>query len=93
MGWVAGTGTDAAPFHRIFNPTLQAQRCDPEGRYVRRYVNELSDVAAPHCLEPGGGAGLFGASLYPAPMIDLASERQEALIRFAHARELARESA
>ena len=38
--WVAGTGTDAAPFHRIFNPVLQAERFDPEGAYVARYVPE-----------------------------------------------------
>jgi deoxyribodipyrimidine photolyase len=38
--WVAGTGTDAAPFHRIFNPVVQAERFDPEGAYVARYVGE-----------------------------------------------------
>ncbi len=83
--WTAGTGTDAAPFHRIFNPTLQAERFDPEGVYVRRYVRELAEVPAPNCLRPGGGAGLFGAG-YAAPMLDVDVERREALARFAEAR-------
>ena len=83
--WVAGTGTDAAPFHRVFNPTRQAERFDPEGTYVRRYVAELAAVPAPACLHPGGG-GLFAPS-YPAPIIDVRREREEALARFAEARE------
>jgi deoxyribodipyrimidine photo-lyase len=66
--WVAGTGTDAAPFHRVFNPTLQAERFDPDGGYVARYVPE---------------AGGFG---YPAPMVDHAEERTEALARWEEAR-------
>ncbi len=88
--WTAGTGTDASPFHRIFNPTLQAERFDPDGRYVRRYVGELADVRAPRCLQPGAGAGLFAPAGYVAPMIDAAVERQVALARFHEAREVAR---
>jgi deoxyribodipyrimidine photo-lyase len=45
--WVAGTGTDPSPFHRIFNPTRQAERFDPDGDYVRRYVPELGTAAYP----------------------------------------------
>jgi deoxyribodipyrimidine photo-lyase len=81
--WVAGTGTDAAPFHRVFNPTLQAERFDPDGVYVRRYVGELAALAAPACLAPGGGPSASG---YPAPLVDAASERREALARLARAR-------
>ena len=88
--WTAGTGTDASPFHRIFNPTLQAERFDPEGLYVRRYVRELSAVAAPQCLQPGAGAGLLAPREYVTPMVDAARERQEALARFHEAREAAR---
>ena len=87
--WTAGTGTDASPFHRIFNPTLQAERFDPEGAYVHRYVPELRDVAAPQCLQPGGGDGLLAPVGYVAPMIDAATERNEALARFAEARQFA----
>jgi deoxyribodipyrimidine photo-lyase len=84
--WTAGTGTDAAPFHRVLNPTLQAERFDPDGTYVRRYVSELADVAAPQCLQPGGGTGLLRPADYPGPLIDANHERQEALARFAQAR-------
>ncbi len=69
--WVAGTGTDAAPFHRVFNPVLQQARVDPEGTYVRRYVPE---------------AGGFG---YPAPIVDHAAERADALARWDEARRAA----
>ncbi|MBW4077627.1 MAG: deoxyribodipyrimidine photo-lyase [Acidobacteria bacterium] len=84
--WTAGTGTDAAPFHRIFNPSLQAQRFDPDGVYVRRHVPELASLSAPQCLMPGGGDGLFAHESYPAPMVDLNRERLEALSRFKEAR-------
>ncbi len=88
--WVAGTGTDPSPFHRIFNPTLQASRFDPHGTYIHRYVPELRDVPAPQCLEPGGGTGLLRAGAYPLAIIDAARERDEALSRFHDARERAR---
>jgi deoxyribodipyrimidine photo-lyase len=88
--WTAGTGTDAAPFHRIFNPSLQAQRFDPEGVYIRRHVRELSSLAPPQCLLPSAAGGFRGPEGYPAPMVELNRERIEALSRFAAARELAR---
>ncbi|MEZ5094042.1 deoxyribodipyrimidine photo-lyase [Nocardioides sp.] len=72
--WVAGCGTDAAPYFRIFNPTTQGRRFDPDGDYVRRWVPELADVADPH--EPGQVAG------YPAPIVDHATERDESLARY-----------
>ncbi len=84
--WTAGTGTDAAPFHRVFNPTLQAERFDPEGVYVRHYVEELRGTSAPQCLQPGGGAGLLAPPRYPTPLVDAARERDEALARFAEVR-------
>lgn len=87
--WTAGTGTDAAPYHRIFNPTLQAERFDPTGAYVKCWIPALAEVAAPQCLQPGGGEGLLAPTGYVAPMIDAKTERDEALRRFALARELA----
>jgi deoxyribodipyrimidine photo-lyase len=84
--WTAGTGTDAAPYHRIFNPTLQAERFDAAGDYIHRWIPELRDVSAPQCLQPGGGTGLLAAATYAAPMIDASVERDEALRRFAVAR-------
>jgi deoxyribodipyrimidine photo-lyase len=80
--WVAGTGTDAAPYFRIFNPTTQAERFDPDGGYVRRWVPELADVdgAAVHrpWTLPDGPP-----DDYPAPIVDHDSERKEALARYA----------
>jgi deoxyribodipyrimidine photo-lyase len=83
--WTAGTGTDAAPFFRVFNPVTQGRRFDPDGDYVRRYVPELRHLpgAAVH-QPPSGAAGLFDdPSSYPAPIVDHATERREALERYA----------
>jgi len=85
--WTAGTGTDAAPFHRIFSPVAQAERFDPDGAYIHRYVPELRGIAAPGVLQPGGGVSLLDQSSYPPPMIDLKVERAEALRRAHEARE------
>ena len=78
--WVAGTGTDAAPYFRIFNPTTQAQRFDPEGDYVRTWVPELGHLPGGKVHEPGGS----GPHTYPSPMVDHARERDEALARYRH---------
>ncbi len=90
--WTAGTGTDAAPFHRIFSPVAQAERFDPDGAYIHRYVPELRGIAAPGVLQPGGGVSLLDQSSYPPPMIDLKVERVEALRRASEARERYRAS-
>ncbi len=84
--WTAGTGTDASPYYRVFNPTLQAERFDPGGDYVRRYVSELASVPAPACLQPGGGSSSESLFAYARPMIDLSNERREALDRLAELR-------
>jgi deoxyribodipyrimidine photo-lyase len=65
--WVAGTGTDAAPYFRVFNPTAQAKRFDPDGTYVRRWIPELQTLEYPH------------------PIVDHATERDEALRRWRQA--------
>ena len=62
--WVAGSGTDAAPYFRVFNPTTQGRKFDPDGDYVRRWVPELRDVPADEIHEPTGVPG------YPAPVVD-----------------------
>ncbi len=79
--WTAGTGTDAAPYFRIFNPVSQSERFDPDGAYIRRWVSELAglegpDVHAPWTSKRGGPES------YPGPMVDHGAERQEALRRF-----------
>jgi deoxyribodipyrimidine photo-lyase len=82
--WVAGTGTDAAPFHRVLNPWRQQGRFDPAGAFVRRYVNELATVGL---VNDGPGSDLHPSG-YPEPVVDHATERNEALARFAEARQL-----
>ena len=74
--WSAGTGTDAAPYFRVFNPSAQGERFDPAGDYVRRWVPELADTADVHRFKAGRPAG------YPDPMVDHATERAEALRRY-----------
>jgi deoxyribodipyrimidine photo-lyase len=79
--WVAGCGTDAAPYFRVFNPTTQAKKFDPAGTYIRRFVRELADVAEQHIHEPWTAPGGVPAG-YPEPIIDHAAERKEALDRY-----------
>jgi deoxyribodipyrimidine photo-lyase len=76
--WVAGCGTDAAPYFRVFNPTTQGRKYDPDGGYVRRWVAELADVADPHDPSADDRERVG----YPEPMIDHAEERREALARW-----------
>jgi deoxyribodipyrimidine photo-lyase len=78
--WVAGVGTDAAPYFRILNPMLQAKRFDPAGEYVRRWVPELADVADKHVLEPWTASD--PPQDYPGPIVDHAAARQRALDRY-----------
>ena len=83
--WTAGTGTDAAPYHRILNPLTQARRFDPEGNYVRRWVPELAGLAAPDIFEPWAASGGLPAA-YPAPIVEHAAERIRALELYERAR-------
>lgn len=75
--WVAGTGYDAAPFFRVFNPVVQGKKFDPDGTYVRRWVPELRHVPTERVQEPwrldDPPAG------YPAPIVDHAVERRVTL--------------
>jgi deoxyribodipyrimidine photo-lyase len=79
--WVAGCGTDAAPYFRVFNPTTQGAKFDPDGAYVRRWVPELRDVETRHVHEPAGAPDGLPPG-YPEPVVDHAAERREALDRY-----------
>jgi len=91
--WSAGTGTDAAPYFRIFNPVLQGRKFDPDGTYVRRWVPELARVPAAFIHAPWEmadaaqvAAGVHIGREYPAPIVDHAFARQRALAAYGGAR-------
>ncbi|MFO8005618.1 cryptochrome/photolyase family protein [Thioalkalivibrio sp.] len=79
--WVAGSGADAAPYFRIFNPVLQGQRFDTDGAYVRRYVPELETIPAAQIHTPWQSDRK--SRDYPDPLIDLKTSRAAALDAFA----------
>jgi deoxyribodipyrimidine photo-lyase len=84
--WVAGSGADAAPYFRIFNPVLQGKTYDPDGAYVRRWAPELSSLPATVIHEPWRAspgvldrAGVRLGKDYPWPIVDHAMARERAL--------------
>ncbi len=81
--WTAGSGTDASPFFRVFNPTTQGRKFDPAGGYLRRWVPELADVDDPHEPSPEDRERVG----YPAPLVDHKDERLEALDRWREIRD------
>lgn len=87
--WTAGCGADAAPYFRIFNPTLQSQKFDPEGDYIRQWVPELAELPNKYLHDPSSAPALIleaaGITLgkdYPKRIVDHAAARDEALKRF-----------
>ena len=87
--WTAGCGTDAAPYFRIFNPIRQGEQFDPDGAYVRRWIPELANLPAafvhqPWRLPPAEqrATGFAPGLTYPAPVVDFAASRAEALAGF-----------
>ena len=88
--WVAGSGADAAPYFRIFNPIVQGTKFDPDGAYVRRWVPELAGLPAPAIHSPWtvptailARTGIELGRTYPAPIVDHARARERALAAFA----------
>lgn len=84
--WVAGSGADAAPYFRIFNPIAQGEKFDAEGRYVRRWVPEIARLPDKYIHAPWtapreilAGAGLRLGHDYPRPIVDHAEGRARAL--------------
>lgn len=87
--WVAGTGTDAAPYFRIFNPILQGKKFDPQGNYVRQWVPELQNVPQKFIHSPWemtiSEQQTFGVTLgktYPQPIVDHEFARQRVLAAY-----------
>ena len=87
--WTAGTGTDAAPYFRIFNPVLQGKKFDPHGAFIRRWVPELSSIPDDYIHTPWAmpddvqyQTGCRIGKNYPAPIVDHATARQYALVEY-----------
>lgn len=87
--WTAGTGTDAAPYFRVFNPTLQGRRYDPQGVFVRRWVPELSQVPEQFIHTPWKMSikdqhryGCTTGQDYPTPIVDHKAARERALAAY-----------
>ncbi|MBC2658018.1 deoxyribodipyrimidine photo-lyase [Pseudomonas sp. MSSRFD41] len=80
--WSASTGTDAAPYFRIFNPVSQSQKFDPEGAFIKHWLPQLAGLNKKDIHNPATLGGLFGVSDYPAPIVDLSRSRERALAAF-----------
>jgi deoxyribodipyrimidine photo-lyase len=87
--WVAGSGADAAPYFRIFNPMLQSKKFDPRGDYIRRYVPELGKLPTQHLHAPWEApadvlraAGVTIGESYPRPLVDHGMARKRALAAY-----------
>lgn len=75
--WSASTGTDAAPYFRIFNPVSQSERFDPKGEFIRNWIPELADLPSREIHNPGKRGN------YPAPIVDLSESRKLTIALFA----------
>ena len=87
--WVAGSGADAAPYFRIFNPIIQGEKFDPDGVYVRKYVPEIADLPDKYLHHPWDApadvlekAGVELGKTYPKPLVDHFEARDRALSAF-----------
>jgi deoxyribodipyrimidine photo-lyase len=92
--WTAGTGTDAAPYFRIFNPILQSKKYDPQGKYIRKWIPELGPVPLKYIHTPWEmstglqrEAGCVIGDDYPAPIIEHSFARQRAIHAYKAARD------
>jgi len=98
--WVAGSGADAAPYFRVFNPLLQAQKFDPDGNYIRRWVPELAALPTEFVHDPSAApatalraAGVELGRTYPLPVVEHSFARKRALAAYSSVRGTDRESA
>jgi deoxyribodipyrimidine photo-lyase len=87
--WTAGCGADAAPYFRIFNPTSQSTKFDPDGNYIRKWVPELKNLDPPHLFEPWNApenilarSGVQLGENYPNPIVDHTMARNRALAAY-----------
>ena len=88
--WIAGSGADAAPYFRIFNPVMQGQKFDPDGKYTKKYIPELRDMPNKYLYNPWEApkeilesANVRLGDNYPLPIVEIGTSRQKALEAFA----------
>ncbi|GAB4166464.1 MAG: deoxyribodipyrimidine photo-lyase [Rickettsiaceae bacterium] len=87
--WVAGSGADAAPYFRIFNPVTQGEKFDPDGKYTLRFVPELSKLPIKFLFKPWEApnevlkaAGIVLGKTYPKPIVNLQHSREQAIMAY-----------
>ena len=84
--WIAGSGADAAPYYRIFNPILQGEKFDQEGKYTKKFVPELRLLPNEYLFKPWeapqhvlANSGIILGKTYPLPIVNLENSRKLAL--------------
>ena len=87
--WVAGCGTDASPYYRIFNPITQGEKFDASGEYTKRFIPELKDLPNKYLFRPWEApesvlkkANIVLGDTYPKPIVDIKTSRTKALDAF-----------
>lgn len=80
--WAAGSGADAAPYFRVFNPVIQAKKFDPDGEYLRRWLPELEGLPLATLHEPWRDPAALRRSGYVEPIVELAASRERALAAY-----------
>ena len=80
--WSASTGTDSAPYFRIFNPLSQSEKFDSEGLFIKHWLPELARLNKKEIHNPANLGGLFSVADYPSPIVNLSASRDRALAAF-----------
>ncbi len=87
--WVAGSGFDASPYFRVFNPILQAEKFDGDAQYIKKWLPELTDMPVKYVFQPANApdevlqaAAVKIGTTYPAPIVDHPTARLRALAAY-----------
>ena len=93
--WVAGCGTDASPYFRVFNPVIQGEKFDPQGEYTKRYLPELKDLPDKYLYKPWEApqdvlekANVILGDTYPHPLVQVKESRLKALEAYAETKKV-----